>query len=222
MKKITLLITLFICAIGFSQHSSSLSEWTGQNPQPQNQEVTVVLSKIVDASTNANTMGEYNPLFVRKFNPLTNVRSADVATMASNSGENNPVIINSQRIVSETNYSTQADCSASNPSNGFEDGRGNNATNVWTSANDIIVPMGSDLTLSQVTSFEFMAPGITVVSADITIYEDNAGLPGALVTTENVVPTSNTVVGSNFGLDISEVVFDITPVMLAGDVAMDV
>ncbi len=194
MKKFTFMMALFVCAIGFSQ-TTSFSDWAEQNPQARQQNVI----------------------------ETSHVKAADVTTTASNFGVNNPLVVNADKIVTESNRSTQADCSASNPSNAFENGRGNNAGNGWTVANDIIVPMGSDMMLSQVTTFEFMtAGGATVVSADITIYDDNAGVPGVnVIATENVVPTSNTVVGSNFGFDISEVVFDITPVALAGDAAMD-
>src|SRR5690606_16769821 len=57
----------------------------------------------------------------------------------------------------------------------------------------------------------------TVVSSDITFFSDAGGAPGAVMGTQSaVVPTSQTVIGNNFGFDISEVVFDITPEMLAG------
>ena len=144
----------------------------------------------------------------------------DPIDMAVAFGLTNSFVMN---VIGDEDLGGGGDCSTSNPSNGFENGRGNDVGNGWTVATDIMVPMGSDMMLNQVTSFQFMtAGGATVVSADITIYDDNAGLPGAtVISTENVVPTSNTVVGSNFGFDISEVVFDITPVALAGDAAMD-
>ena len=62
-----------------------------------------------------------------------------------------------------------------------------------------------------------MNPGSTVTSSDVTFYSDAAGAPGAVMATQTgVVPTSQTVIGSNFGFDISEVVFDIAPELLAG------
>ncbi|WP_207489346.1 hypothetical protein, partial [Aequorivita soesokkakensis] len=72
-------------------------------------------------------------------------------------------------------------------------------------------------TLNTATVDIWMNPGSTVTSSDITFYSDAAGAPGAAINTQAaVVPTSQTVIGSNFGFDISELVFDITPEMLAG------
>ncbi|MDC8005722.1 hypothetical protein POV27_16810, partial [Aureisphaera galaxeae] len=43
-------------------------------------------------------------------------------------------------------------------------------------------------------------------------YEDDGGQPGTMIGSEaGVVPTSQAVVGNNFGFDVSETVFDITP-----------
>ncbi len=113
-------------------------------------------------------------------------------------------------------------CSQSNPSFAFENGRGFNAGNGWTVANDVIVPMGEDMMLNQLTVYAFNNPGATITSADISIWDDAAGLPGAMISSETLAPTSETFVGTNFGFDIDALVFDITPAALAGDAGTDV
>jgi hypothetical protein len=125
-------------------------------------------------------------------------------------------------IIGDEDTGGGSDCSQANPSFAFENGRGFNAANGWTAANDIIVPTGNDMMLNQIVVNAFNNVGATISSADISIYEDNAGVPGTLITTETLAPTSETFVGSNFGFDIDELVFDITPVALAGDAAADV
>src|SRR5690606_27387273 len=63
----------------------------------------------------------------------------------------------------------------------------------------------------------WMAPGDTLTSADITFYDNSADLPGTVRNTyPAVVPVSQTVIGNNFGFDISVVVFEIAPEMLPG------
>ncbi|WP_131811144.1 proprotein convertase P-domain-containing protein, partial [Aequorivita soesokkakensis] len=113
-------------------------------------------------------------------------------------------------------------CDQSNPENAFENGRGCSANNNWTAANDIIVATGNDMTLNGITPNIWMLPGVTAASVLVTIYDDAAGLPGTAINSETVVPTSSTVLGSNFGYDISEVVMDLTPVSLPGDAGSDV
>jgi hypothetical protein len=71
-----------------------------------------------------------------------------------------------------------------------------------------------------------MPDGDTVVSADITVYADDfGGLPdpgNIIVTQAGVVPSSQTVVGdfpAAGTLDVSEIVFDLAPIALAGQAA---
>ena len=52
----------------------------------------------------------------------------------------------------------------------------------------------------------------TINTVTITYYEDAGGAPGALIGTETLVPSSQTVVGSNFGYNVSEVLLEISPV----------
>ena len=108
-------------------------------------------------------------------------------------------------------------CSQDNPSNAFENGKSNNADLGRIVANDIEIDADTDYSLESISINEFMSPGVTAASVDVYIYEDNGGVPGAELASElGVVPTSQTVIGSNFGFDLSEVVIDITPVALDG------
>lgn len=109
-----------------------------------------------------------------------------------------------------------ASCDFAIASFGFEDGRGCGAFDSWTSANDIIVPADTDMTLKTVIPNIFMNPGATATSVLVTIYNEVNSLPGTVVNTQTIVPTSNSVVGSNYGLDVSEVTLDLTPVSLPG------
>ncbi len=157
MRKITFLITLFICAVGFSQVK------------------------------NVSSLGENNPVFY------------------DNYGNQNREIL--------------APCSESNAGNAFEDGL--SYAGIYSSGNDITVNADEDFTLNQIVYNSFHAVGETVTSVDVTYYEDNAGLPGAIIGSEaGVVPTSQMVVGSNFGLDVSEVTLDVAPFMFAGQAGM--
>ncbi len=108
-------------------------------------------------------------------------------------------------------------CSQDNPSNAFENGKSNNADLGRIVANDIEIDADTDYSLESISINEFMSPGVTAASVDVYIYEDNGGVPGAELASElGVVPASQTVIGSNFGFDLSEVVIDITPVALDG------
>ncbi|MDC8000339.1 T9SS type A sorting domain-containing protein [Aequorivita todarodis] len=113
-------------------------------------------------------------------------------------------------------------CSQDNPENGFENGYTTSSDQAQRIAFDVTVPADIDFTLNTATVDIWMDPGETVISSDIAFYSDAAGAPGAILTTQAaVVPTSQTVIGNNFGFDISEVVFDIAPEMLAGQAGVE-
>ena len=57
--------------------------------------------------------------------------------------------------------------------------------------------------------------GATITEVAFTYYADAAGLPGAIIATETLAPTSQAVTGNNFGYDVSAVVFDVTPTSFA-------
>ncbi|WP_203293031.1 GEVED domain-containing protein [Luteirhabdus pelagi] len=116
-------------------------------------------------------------------------------------------------------------CAQANPSNGFENGKSNDAnqaTGARIVAADVLVPTGENFTLETITFNEFMSPGATAATVDVFIYADDGGAPGAEITSElGVVPASQSVIGSNFGFDVSEVVLDITDFELSGNVFSD-
>lgn len=110
-----------------------------------------------------------------------------------------------------------ATCEAVNPSNGIENGFFNDEGGAFTAANDLIVNDGEDFEMNQVTLNLFHDVGATITTVNF-FYYDNAGTePGTIIGSElAVVPTSQTVIGNNFGFDVSEVVLDITPFMFEG------
>ncbi|MDN3725448.1 T9SS type A sorting domain-containing protein [Aequorivita sp. SDUM287046] len=113
-------------------------------------------------------------------------------------------------------------CSQDNPENAFENGYTTSSNQSQRIAFDITVPADTDFTLDTATVNIWMNPGATLTSSDITFYSDAGGIPGAVIATQSaVVPTSQTVIGNNFGFDISEVVFDIAPEMLAGQAGVE-
>jgi hypothetical protein len=113
-------------------------------------------------------------------------------------------------------------CSQDNPENAFENGRTTSSDQAQLIATDITVPADIDFTLNTITVDIWTTPGETLTSADITFYNDATGAPGSVMDTQaGVVPVSQTVIGNNFGFDISEVVFDITPEMLAGQAGVE-
>lgn len=108
-------------------------------------------------------------------------------------------------------------CSQNNPSNNFENGFGTSKDGTQIIATDINVPADIDFTLNTITVNVWHLPGASVTSADISFYDNAGGLPGTTRSAYTaVVPTSQTFLGSNFGFDISEVVFDVTPELLEG------
>jgi hypothetical protein len=109
----------------------------------------------------------------------------------------------------------------SNASNAFENGYFTNPENGFIVANDLVINADEDFTLNQLTANLFHDVGATITNVDFTYYEDNAGEPGAVIGTEaGITPTSQVVVGNNFGFDVSETVFDLTPFTFASQVGV--
>ncbi|MEE9350090.1 MAG: choice-of-anchor J domain-containing protein [Flavobacteriaceae bacterium] len=106
-----------------------------------------------------------------------------------------------------------------NPSNGVENGSScdaDNTTSARTVAHDIIVPANTTLSLTKLVPHVLMLPGVTATTVNVTIYDNNAGLPGAVVSNQpTVVPTSSKTSGTNFGFVVNELELDLTPVDLA-------
>ncbi|MAL59805.1 MAG: hypothetical protein CMC14_07150, partial [Flavobacteriaceae bacterium] len=69
--------------------------------------------------------------------------------------------------------------------------------------------------LSQITASIFANGGIALV--DVIYYDDAGGLPGTIIGSQaGIVPSSQAVIGSNFGFDVNEIVVDVTPFTFAG------
>jgi len=98
-------------------------------------------------------------------------------------------------------------CEQIQVTNGFENGyfmqAGFNLV-----ANDFLVAYGEEFTVNTITANIFAQGGIS--SVDVTFYDNAGGLPGAILDTyPGIVPTSQTIVGNNFGFDIYETVIDL-------------
>ncbi|MCH9660043.1 MAG: hypothetical protein K0U54_03940, partial [Bacteroidetes bacterium] len=211
----------------FNEEVSKLSVLSpGNNPVFANRLSQEQLASFDEEVSNlkANS-SESNPTYA---NQLTAEQAANFNQSPSNLGvianvSSNPIFTGNQKVISpNTTDSSFVPCNGENASNAFENGRGCSVNNNWTAANDLIVTAGNDAMLTSIVPNIFMSVGASATAVDVTIYEDAAGLPGTMVAQElGLVPSSSVVVGSNFGLDISAVTLDLTPVALAGDAAMD-
>ena len=104
-------------------------------------------------------------------------------------------------------------CDFENPNDGtFENGYNCSSASAFQTANDLDVAAGGDFTLNQITASIFANGGIA--SVDVVYYDNNAGLPGTEIGSElGLTPSSQAVIGSNFGFDVNEIVLDLTPVV---------
>ncbi|MGV6829216.1 MAG: T9SS type A sorting domain-containing protein [Flavobacteriales bacterium] len=102
--------------------------------------------------------------------------------------------------------------------NAFENGRGFNSENGWVVATDVIVADGENMDIDQLDVETWVATGQSITSADISIYDDAGGLPGSLLSTETLAPTSEVFQGTNFGWDINTVTYDLSQPTLMGQV----
>jgi len=82
----------------------------------------------------------------------------------------------------------------------------------FSTANDLDVAAGGDFTLNQITASIFANGGIA--SVDVIYYDNAGGLPGTEIGSElGLTPSSQAVIGNNFGIDVNEIVLDLTPVV---------
>ncbi len=112
-----------------------------------------------------------------------------------------------------------AACNQDNPSNAFENAFTTSTNQAQIMETDITVDADTDFNLETITVNLMVNPGETIASADITLYNDDAGLPdpASIVDAQvAVVPSSQSIIGTVFALDVIETIFDITPTMLAG------
>jgi len=121
-------------------------------------------------------------------------------------------------ITCEAPASNTFDCGQMQVSNAFENGSFIEQGGGQRVSNDIVVGINTtSFALNNITANLFSQGGIE--SVDITFFEDNNGLPGAQfgTTIEDLVPTSQAIIGTAFGFDAQEVVLDLsTPVDFPG------
>jgi hypothetical protein len=117
-------------------------------------------------------------------------------------GKNNP------HFYAQQIRSTEDACSESAPSNEFENGYSSNSATDYRVAIDLFVGANDTFSLSQVVLNVFSQADIT--SVDLYFYDDNAGVPGTEIgSAMGITPTSQDVLGQNFGYDIHHVVLDL-------------
>lgn len=113
--------------------------------------------------------------------------------------------------------SKAVNCSQSNPSNAFENGRGCSTNNNWTAANDVIVAADESFMLRQISANIMITPGATFTNVDVFYYADNSGVPGTLIGSQlGMLPTSEAIIGTAFSLDVKEVILDVIPFTFMG------
>lgn len=105
-------------------------------------------------------------------------------------------------------------CTEENPNDfSFENGYDIN-TNI-KGANDLTVAANDNFTLTDITASIFSMGAITNVSTKY--YTEVAGVPGTLIGSQNsAVINSQTVIGSNYGMDVREIKISVTPFLFAG------
>src|SRR5690554_6539488 len=115
---------------------------------------------------------------------------------------------------------SSSSCDVSIPNGGFTDGIECNEADYEIAANDILVPADTNLTLNSIMANMVLEEGETITSATIWIFQDEYGYPymypGYEVTSQDVTPTSHTLVSSGSGMDFYEVVWDLSPILLEG------
>jgi len=116
---------------------------------------------------------------------------------------------------------SQTVCSQSNPSNGYENGVQFDVGSGYICTNDIIVASGEDLTLNQITFNRISGVPTSSDFAEISIYNDNEGLPGILLSSQIVIATTQLNTGCCFGFIVVIETYDITPVVLTGNLTSE-
>jgi len=114
-------------------------------------------------------------------------------------------------------------CATTGPSNNMEDGKSFTKNLGRIVANDITIADGEDMMLETINISAFIGSvgsGVNASNVDVFIYRDSGtGSPGDIINTQlSFVPTSQTVIGNNFGYDLWDVELDITDVYLPGQI----
>ncbi|MBK5213702.1 MAG: T9SS type A sorting domain-containing protein [Flavobacteriaceae bacterium] len=111
-------------------------------------------------------------------------------------------------------------CSEENPNDfTFENGINCSSASPFMTANDLTVAIGQNFTLTNITASIFATPAAGITNVDVNFYSDAAGLPGAAFSSpQTAVIDGQTVIGTNFGLDVYEVEMHLaTPVTFPGN-----
>jgi len=149
------------------------------------------------------------------------VTFAQTETFVSETGGvNDPVVY--------VNQNFQFDpCITIGPGNAFENGKSATQNLGRIVAHDVVVSTGLNETLETVTANVFIGAsgsGVNAAFVDFYVWGDDGGAPDPtnLITSElGFIPNAQTVVGSNFGFDVWELVLDVTDVALPGDSGSD-
>jgi hypothetical protein len=186
MKKITFLIVMLCFWMGHSQVAQRATPTLSQADSPMT----------ATSSQNADDRGS-----ILAYAAQQGIFESAPFTVASGTQEIAPV--------------SNAACPFDNPSNAWQNGY--NYTGAFgEAANDFEVPAGTTFDFDQITYGSFARAGETITGVDVAIYADAGGFPGgtAIASFAAVVPTSQTLIGGNFGLDGLEVVLDMPVVTL--------
>ena len=107
-------------------------------------------------------------------------------------------------------------CSEENPNDStFENGFNCSSAASFKTANDLTVAADEDFTLTNITASIFANGGISNV--DVIYYDDNGGLPGAIIGSEISATIDNqSVIGDNFGFDVNEIEISVDPFIFSG------
>ena len=96
------------------------------------------------------------------------------------------------------------DCDQTNPNDGtFENGYNCSSATDFRAANDIIVEAEGVFVVDHITASIFSAA--TIASVDVIYHDDDAGLPGNELFNHTMAPTSQAIIGENFGLNVNEI-----------------
>ena len=97
------------------------------------------------------------------------------------------------------------DCDQTNPNDGtFENGFNCSSATDFRVANDIIVEAEGVFVADHITASIFSAAA-TIASVDVLYHTNAAGLPGDELFSHTMAPTSQSVIGENFGLSVHEI-----------------
>lgn len=110
----------------------------------------------------------------------------------------------------------QTVCNGANPGNNFQGARQCSKDYNYSVANDFIVPADTNSTLKSLKVSIGMTAGVTATSVRVRIYNDANGVPGSMLNSQAITPTSQVVKGSNYGVNFSDVLLDITPFLMNG------